>query len=271
MSAIRPPDERVDPPGPRCARARLPRFERSDRSATRARRHRQRRTDVRPASTRRTPPWCSPRPARSHWWRAGSPGAHGPGARGLDRPGGRSLERDVPRLVLRHPALHEHHHGPNPASGCFDVQQRGSEEGTTVVRFESRRPTFLTVARTPGLPAFTYPPAPADSSSSSRRTRAGRPAGSRPTRPRAAWTAHECGTTRRCRRTTAARGRSRRSARRSCPRRRPPCSSTAATTSPSSSIRSPGAPTASTSTASTRRAAPTRPPTCSTRRSASTS
>ena len=52
---------------------------------------------------------------------------------------------------------------PNPASGCFDVQQRGNEEGTTVVRFESRRPTFLTVVRTPGLPAFTYPPAPADS------------------------------------------------------------------------------------------------------------
>ena len=52
----------------------------------------------------------------------------------------------------------------NPASGCFDVQQRGSEEGTTIVRFESRRPTYSTITRAPGLPAFTYPPAPADSS-----------------------------------------------------------------------------------------------------------
>jgi hypothetical protein len=47
----------------------------------------------------------------------------------------------------------------NPGSGCFDVQQRGREEGTTIVRFQSRRPTLLTVTRSPGLPAFAYPPA----------------------------------------------------------------------------------------------------------------
>lgn len=44
----------------------------------------------------------------------------------------------------------------NPASGCFDVQQRGVETGSTVARFESSRPVLLTVTRTPGLPGFAY-------------------------------------------------------------------------------------------------------------------
>src|SRR3954454_8126716 len=45
----------------------------------------------------------------------------------------------------------------NPASGCFDVQQRGTESGLTVARFESTRPTRLTIVRAQaGLPDFSY-------------------------------------------------------------------------------------------------------------------